>query len=292
MLLTFVALIAALSSGLNASAIRSERARTITAREVIERIRKNVGVPWREQTVDTFKAGNPEAPVTGVATTMMATYDVLERAAKAGKNLIITHEPTFFGHFDRTEELERENDVVLAAKQALIKRHNLVVWRFHDHWHMRRPDGIQAGMIRALGWEKYKNPSDDKVFVIPPTSLADLASQVKKRLGSRTLRVVGDPKLKVTKVGLAPGAPGWAYHRKMLQRDDVEALLMGEAPEWETIEYGADAASAGMRKALIVIGHVPSEQAGMEECARWLKGFVTEVPVEFIPTREPFWYPR
>ena len=29
-----------------------------------------------------------------------------------------------------------------------------------------------------------------------------------------------------------------------------------------------------VRKALIVIGHVPSEQTGMEECARWLKTFV------------------
>jgi hypothetical protein len=41
---------------------------------------------------------------------------------------------------------------------------------------------------------------------------------------------------------------------------------------------------------LIVIGHVPSEQAGMEECTRWLKGFLKDVPVQFVPTREP-WQP-
>ena len=46
------------------------------------------------------------------------------------------------------------------------------------------------------------------------------------------------------------------------------------------------------RKALIVLGHIPSEQAGMDECARWLKTFVTEVPVEFIPAKEPFWAPK
>src|SRR5438105_2290135 len=76
--------------------VHRQRAR-ITVRQVIERIQKNVGVPWREQTVDTFKAGDPDAPVTGIATTMMATYDVLERAGKSGKNLVITHEPTYFG---------------------------------------------------------------------------------------------------------------------------------------------------------------------------------------------------
>jgi putative NIF3 family GTP cyclohydrolase 1 type 2 len=264
----------------------------LTAQQVIDRIKKNVGVPWREQTVDTFKAGNPEARVTGVATTMMATFDVLRRAAASGKNLIITHEPTFYDHLDKTEELEKENDAVLAAKQALIKEHNLVIWRFHDHWHMRRPDGIQTGMIRALGWEKFQVPDKSGLFVIPETTLGKLASDIKKRLDIRTMRVIGNPDMKLTKVGLAPGYPGFPRQRHMLQREDVEALLTGEAREWETIEYGDDAVAEGKRKALIVLGHIPSEQAGMEECARWLKNFVTEVPVEFIPAKEPFWMPK
>lgn len=67
------------------------QANRLTARQVIERIQKNVGVTWRSQTVDTFKAGDPDTPVTGIATTMMATYDVLQRAAAAGDNLVITH---------------------------------------------------------------------------------------------------------------------------------------------------------------------------------------------------------
>ena len=77
-----------------------------------------------------------------------------------------------------------------------------------------------------------------------------------------------------------------------LQRDDVQVLVIGEAHEWETVEYVDDAVAAGLDKALIVIGHIPSEQAGMEECARWLKGFVTEVPVEFVAAANPFWHPR
>ena len=30
----------------------------------------------------------------------------------------------------------------------------------------------------------------------------------------------------------------------------------------------------------------------MINCANWLKTFITEVPVEFIPTAEPFWSPN
>ena len=83
----------------------SAQAPSLTARQVLERIKTNMGVPWMEQTVDTFKDGDPETPVTGVAVTMMATLDVLKRAADAGANLVITHEPTFYDHTDRLETL-------------------------------------------------------------------------------------------------------------------------------------------------------------------------------------------
>jgi putative NIF3 family GTP cyclohydrolase 1 type 2 len=264
----------------------------LTARQVIERIQKRVGVPWNADTVDTFKAGDPDTRVTGIATTMMATYDVLRRAAVSGKNLVITHEPTFYNHLDKTAEFEKEDDAVLATKQSFIAEHHLVVWRFHDHWHARSPDGIQAGMIRALGWEKFQNSNDDRLFVVPETTLSSLAGDIRKRLGIRTLRVVGDPAMRVTKIALNPGYPGFPSERHMLQRDDVQVLVMGEGLEWESIEYGADAAAEGKQKALIVLGHVPSEQAGMDDCARWLRTFITEVPIEFVATAEPFWAPK
>lgn len=102
--------------------------RPLTAREVVARIQARVGVPWQNDTVDTFKAGNPDTPVTGIAVTMMTTLDVLQRAAASGNNLIITHEPTFFDHLDNPTELpEKENDAVLAAKRAFIKEHHLII---------------------------------------------------------------------------------------------------------------------------------------------------------------------
>jgi len=27
----------------------------------------------------------------------------------------------------------------------------------------------------------------------------------------------------------------------------------------------------------------------MEECARWLRTFIKGVPIEFVPTKQPFW---
>src|SRR5262245_31464457 len=65
----------------------------ITARQVIERIQKHVGVEWRKETVDTFKIGNPDTVVKGIATSWSATLDVCQRAHAAAKNLLIVHEP-------------------------------------------------------------------------------------------------------------------------------------------------------------------------------------------------------
>src|SRR6478736_1532713 len=259
-----------------------------TAREIVAEIQKHVGVDWKKETVDTFKAGDPETPVTGVAVTMMATMDVLQRASAEGLNFVITHEPTFYAHLDKPEGVP-ENDAVWAEKRAFIEKHGLVVWRFHDHWHMRKPDGIEAGNVHTLGWEKFQRPDNQYLFVIPEIALKDLATEVAQKLGSPVLRVVGDPEMKVTKVGFSPGAAGSEREIHALEQDDVQVLMVGETREWETVEYAADAVSQGRRKALIVIGHVPSEQAGMEECARWLKTFVKSVPIEFVPTKQPFW---
>jgi putative NIF3 family GTP cyclohydrolase 1 type 2 len=263
-----------------------------TAQQIIDRIKQHVGVPWTTPTVDTFKAGDPDEKVTGVAVTMMATFDVIKRAAAAGDNLVITHEPTFYSHQDGTAQLEAQEDAVLADKQAFIREHHMVVWRFHDHWHMHKPDGILKGMVDALGWQHDQSAADPNLFTLPNQSLETLAGDVKKKLGIVAMRVVGDPKLNVTKVAMLPGAAGSPRQIQMLERDDVEVLLIGEVPEWETVEYVDDAQAEGKHKALILMTHIPSEQAGMKECADWMKSFVTDVPVTFVPTHQPFWLPK
>jgi putative NIF3 family GTP cyclohydrolase 1 type 2 len=270
------------------SLLADAQPKSITAREVVAEIQKQVGGDWQSPTVDTFKAGNPDTPVTGIAVTMMATMDVLQRAADKHLNLIITHEPTFYAHLDTPDGMP-ESDPVWTAKRAFIEKHGLIVWRFHDHWHSRQPDGIEVGVVHALGWEKFQSADNQFLFVLPETTLKSLAAEVAKKLDSPVLRVIGDPAMKVTKVALSPGAAPSLHHFTLLERDDVQVLLIGEAREWETVEYVADAVTQRRDKALIVIGHIPSEQPGMEECTRWLKTFVSGVPIEFVPAQQPFW---
>src|ERR1700689_5271665 len=92
--ITFGALLAAASLACTAPSQTSQP----TAREIVKAIQDHIGIPWMAQTVDTFKAGDPDTPVTGIAVTMMATLDVLHGAAANQRNFIITHEPTFYSH--------------------------------------------------------------------------------------------------------------------------------------------------------------------------------------------------
>ena len=78
----------------------SRVAATVTAQEIVDRVKKNVGVDWSSDDVDTFKAGDPSTIVTGVVTTSMATLDVLQKAVQTGANLVITAAPTFYSRAD------------------------------------------------------------------------------------------------------------------------------------------------------------------------------------------------
>ena len=283
-------LLASSAHGQNSSESANPQ-KTWTAYQVVEQIKAHVGMPWMEKTVDTFKAGDPQTPVTGIATTMMATLDVLQRAAAKGQNLIVTHEPTFYDHQDDVPELPQgEDDLVLKEKRAFIAEHHLVIWRFHDHQHRMQIDQIELGNVHKLGWEKYQDPANQYLFTIPETTVEKLAAEVGTKLHSAVPRIAGDRQLRVTRVALSPGFAGVRRETGALEIRDVQVLIAGETHEWETVEYLTDAYTEGRAKAMIVLGHVPSEQAGMEEFARWLRTFITGVPIEFVPTAD-MWAP-
>jgi hypothetical protein len=104
----------------------------MTAREIVDLIKKNVGVPWNEQSYrDTFKLGDPDSTVKGIATTVMVTFDMLKRANQAGLNMVISHEDTFWNDRDDTKDLT--SNPLYQMKTEYVKKNGLVIWRIHDH---------------------------------------------------------------------------------------------------------------------------------------------------------------
>lgn len=256
----------------------------ITAGEVMDRIKKNVGIPWKTVTVDTIKGGgSPDIIVTGITTSFMATLDVLEKSVKAGNNFILAHEPTFWTNLDLGEGLD--GDPLYRYKQEFITKNNLFVHRFHDNWHARKPDGIDEGWKKVMGWNNYKFDEAHKVYELPQEiTLEAYAKEVKTRLQSDSVRVLGDPLLKVKTVSKGSnkvpdtGAP-------------FPDVTIQYEPDRENtnIEWERDMIASGQQKGFIIVSHNKLEEAGMDNCATWLRTFVSEVPITFIPSGDPFW---
>jgi len=264
-------------------------AQNLTAAEAIARIQKHYAATLPANTVDTIKVGDPSTPVTGIATTFLDTMDVLREADRRGLNLVISHEPTFYNHLD--DPAFFADDPVYREKLAFIQQHHMVVFRFHDQMHEVSPDPVAMGLVRALGWQSYMDSGSPWQLTIPRTTLLALSRDVARKLNAPTLRVVGNPSLPITHVALLPGAAGSQKQILALRSDEVDVLLAGEVPEWETVEYVRDASAQGRHKALILLGHAVSEEAGMKQCAEDLRALFPNVKVQFVPAGQPTWNP-
>lgn len=247
----------------------------------------------KSKTVDSVKTGDPSQRVTGIVTTFMANVETIERAIELGANLIVTHEPTFYNHFDDTSYLSE--DPVYQYKRRLIDEHDIVVWRYHDYIHSVDPDPIMTGLVEELGWQDYLEPDTvdhhlGAIFTPPVETMGELIDVLKTTLDLPTIRYVGDPDMKCERVGLMVGAAGGRLQILFLSNTDADVLVVGEISEWEVSEYVRDANSMGQAKGLIVMGHSPSEDPGMAWLAKWMKPRYPNIPITHVSAPSPFSY--
>lgn len=256
-----------------------------TVQQIIDLILKEGNLKPIPDTVDTIKSGSPDQAVTGIVTTMFATVSVIEQAARLKANFIIAHEPTFYNHRDDPEWV-KGNEIV-KQKQALLEKHKIAVWRFHDYCHSLKPDAIRYGVVKKAGWTQYyKNESP--ALTIPATTLGDLVKHLKTKLGIQKLRVVGDLSQSCSKLAIMPGAAGGQRQVSVAVAEKPDVLIVGETPEWEGVEYARDGHLLGSKMALIVLGHAVSEEPGMEYFVEWLQPKISGIKVTHIASKDPF----
>ncbi|TMU56615.1 Nif3-like dinuclear metal center hexameric protein [Flagellimonas algicola] len=258
-----------------------------TAEQLIESIIKETAATEVPNTVDIIKEGNPETEITGIATCMFATMDVLRKAVKKNCNLIIVHEPLYYNHLDETAQFQK--DSVFLEKKKFINDHKLVVWRFHDYIHRIPFDGIVTGITEKLDWEDHRANDNPYKFSFPNITLMSLLKKLKTTFPENNFHVIGDPEMDLSNVMYIPGSSGSQVHISQLQDPNVDVVVAGEVPQWETYEYARDAVLQGRKKAVVFIGHINSEEYGMKFCADWLGKFVKDIPVHFIECGSSYW---
>lgn len=280
--------IGALAAAGHAFAQRPAGTTAITPASIVARIQAECarqGISWLSSTVDTFKIGPTDSPVSGIISTFMATLPVMEQAVEKKANFIVSHEPVFYGHFDDVSQLG--SDPVYQAKAAFAAKHGLTVWRFHDHWHMIKPEPMSTASIARLGWDAFLDRDSKgfgRTFTRPVLPLSALVEEMARKLPSKSIRVIGDPALPVSRiVSIGHNVDGVV---RAFAIGDV--AICPEIREWDSAEYARDAIATGSKKGLILISHERGEEEGMALCRDWLARLVPERPVTFIDAGDPF----
>jgi putative NIF3 family GTP cyclohydrolase 1 type 2 len=308
----------------------------ITAQAIVKRIQQKLGTGWRDSSVDTFVAGNPDGEVKGVVTTYAPSLEVLHKAVAAGKNMIISLENPYYtrpaaltpGGTSPTGDQEGppgyhpvppaaaaggrggrgggrggeggDTDPLIKEKRDYIAANNIVVYRLFENWTARQPDPQLGALIKALGWEKNYKPTEGvpwaarhaAFMAVPPATLKATAQNIKKTLKSGTIRIIGEPDTRVSKAAVSHGISLLVDLERYFAEPGVDLVIMGEAIwENEGMQYVADIVALGQKKGLILLGEEVSQEPGCGEMAAWLKSFVSEVPVEWIPAGDPTWMP-
>ena len=283
------------------------------AGEIVSRIIDYSEPPFKlEKTCDIYTSGGPDTEVTGIVTTFMANSDVIKEAISLGANMIVTHEPTFFTGWDTIDWLE--NDPVYKEKRKLMDDNNMVIWRYHDHMHMKKPDGIYEGLNYELGWEDYVekasvpegengNPGGFSknlenfggIYVIPETTVGELTNFFKEKLSMDVVQIVGDPNMKCSRVGILVGGGSLGLGKEempaqVMRKRNLDVMVCGEITEWTFCSYVDEAYRLGFNKAAIILGHERTEEWGMKYMAKWLGDLVPELPITFVDAKEPFRY--
>lgn len=260
--------------------------KTWTVGEIIDLFLKEVnGAPFAS-TVDTLKAGSRNMEVKAIVTTMFATIPVIKQAIRAGANFIIAHEPTFYNHPDNTDWLK--NDDVYQYKAKLLKDNNITVWRNHDYIHSHHPDGVYAGLLQQLDWNRYVSADTPWDVNLPETKLSALIGALKQKLDIPMVRYIGDDDQPCKKILLMVGAAGGQRQISSIGELHPDVAIVGELQEWETAEYIRDARATGKKISLIVLGHTASEDAGSEYMVGWLNKNVPGVKVTHLHSGNPF----
>jgi putative NIF3 family GTP cyclohydrolase 1 type 2 len=234
------------------------------------------------KTVDTFKAGDPGTVVKGIAVAWMSTTGALQEALEMGMNMFITHEPTYYEHWDNDPAMFEIDGV--AAKRKFIHESGIVLLRCHDLWDRYPGIGITDGWAEFLGFsDPVGSASYIRAFDVSDRTAGDIAHQVAKKvapLGQDAVEFIGSETQSVNRIAIGCGAATpFTRYLKELKAD--MALCSDDG-----FTYWRDGALAiDLDIPVVVVNHAVSEEYGMKLLADHLAKRFSQVPVKHIPQR-------
>lgn len=194
--------------------------------------------------------GDPDAPVTGVLTTLDITPAAVKQAAAMGANLILSHHPVIFSPLKR---------LTTDSVPYQLAKHGIAALCLHTNLD-KAVGGVNDGLIAQLGWPAAKVAEDGLCRIVTldtPLTPAQLADRVADRL--HTAVRVSAGKGDIRTVAVCSGSGGDCL---LPLAGGVDGVLTGEIKHHEWLAF----AEAGVTA--IEAGHYATEMVAAELLAQ------------------------
>lgn len=271
--------------------------------EVVSTLYSGAGSKPPDGNLEGILAGDPARDVEKLAVCWRATVESIRKSVELKCDLLLTREPLYWE--DRAKRAESpmgppagnhvEESLGFKAKEQLIGALPITIARVSSIW---EGDGSRSltGLLEALAITNHQPavapvaPGTPKAAIgkVAPVALATFVERAKPKLAAKSIRVVGSKQANLTTLAVLPGFISVADLSSLLAAGVVDAVISGDACEWEAFEYAEDWISAGEGKALILLGTAVSMDPGAAVFSTWVRSRLKGIEVIYIPAGDPF----
>lgn len=199
-------------------------------------------------------AGRPDSNIKTVLLTLDVTPAVVSEAVACGAELIISHHPLIFSGIKSLAQTDWQSQMY-----AEIIKNDIAVYSAHTNLDTaeRGINAYLAELFSLSGAEAVdKKTGLGRIGNIEKTDLASFCAEVKEKLSTPFLRVVGNMKKTVGRVAIGSGACSELIPEAISQGADV--LLTAD------VKYHTAIDAEGSGIAIIDAGHYPTEIVVMD----------------------------
>ena len=229
-------------------------------------------------------AGRAEKEVERVYIALDATDAVIDRAAEAGADMLITHHPLIFSPLKKITDED-----FISRRIVKLIQNDISYYAMHTNYDVlgmaelsEKILGIQDTEVLNVTMEKEGKPEGiGRVGKLEkPMTLEECCVYVKHKLNLGSLKVFGDMSAEVSRLAISPGSGKTAVPAALAKGADV--LVTGDIGHHD----GLDAVEQGL--VIIDAGHYGTEYIFIDDMKHFLEEKLPVLEVVTTPVIHPF----
>jgi putative NIF3 family GTP cyclohydrolase 1 type 2 len=243
--------------------------------------------------VDRIIIGDPQTTIRKIGTCWLPDWTTLKKALSMGINVLITHEPTFYTHWDldelkddyhrAPEHAKKQYLSLVNKKKEWILDNKLVIIRSHDVIDKLNKIGMPYALGAVLGFAEKDIKQRTTFYNVYQTNkrkaieVAEEFAGKLKSLNQPGIAFYGDENYMVSTVGVGTGFICDPLQFSSLE-PDMCIVINDTVRTWTQGAYAMDSG-----KPLIVIDHGTAEESGMKLLSEFLSNKFPSLNIIHIP---------